>query len=117
MSENIEIISIVDRFLEHARVLVFHNGGQEEVFLSSADWMERNLSYRIETTFPIYDPEIKAEIVECLRIQLADNVKARIIDQENLNEYKRVASDIPIRSQIETYFWYKRIIEKNSRNQ
>jgi polyphosphate kinase len=117
MSENMEIISIVDRFLEHARVLVFHNGGQEEVFLSSADWMERNLSYRIETTFPIYDPEIKAEILECLRIQLADNVKARIIDQENLNEYKRVASDIPIRSQIETYFWYKRIIEKNIRNQ
>lgn len=117
MSENMEIISIVDRFLEHARVLVFHNGGQEEVFLSSADWMERNLSYRIETTFPIYDPEIKAEILECLRIQLADNVKARIIDQENLNEYKRVASDIPIRSQIETYFWYKRIIEKNTRNQ
>ncbi len=117
MSENIEIISIVDRFLEHARVLVFYNGGEEEVFLSSADWMERNLSYRIETTFPIYDPDLKVEILECLRMQLADNVKARIIDQENLNEYKRVASDIPIRSQIETYFWYKRIIEKNIKNQ
>ncbi|MFN7325878.1 MAG: polyphosphate kinase 1 [Chitinophagales bacterium] len=117
MSENIEIISIVDRFLEHARVLVFYNGGEEEVFLSSADWMERNLSYRIETTFPIYDPDLKSEIMECLRMQLADNVKARIIDQENLNEYKRVASDIPIRSQIETYFWYKRIIEKNIKNQ
>ena len=62
LSDNIEVISIVDRFLEHARVLIFHNGGDERIFLSSADWMERNLSYRIETTFPVYAPELKKEI-------------------------------------------------------
>ena len=56
ISENIEVVSIVDRFLEHARVFVFHNGGDEQVYLSSADWMERNLSYRIETTFPVFRP-------------------------------------------------------------
>lgn len=116
-SENIEVISIVDRFLEHARVMVFHNGGDEEVYLSSADWMERNLSYRIETTFPIYDPLLKKEIIEILQLQLNDNVRARIIDRYNLNEYRKVATDIPFRSQIETYFRYKRISEKNIDNQ
>ncbi len=116
-SENIEVISIVDRFLEHARVLIFHNGGKEEVFLSSADWMERNLSYRIETTFPIYDPDLKKEILDIIHLQLSDNVRARIIDRYNMNDYRKVATDIPIRSQIETYFRYKRIYEKSIANQ
>ncbi len=116
-SENIEVISIVDRFLEHARVMIFHNGGNEEVYLSSADWMERNLSYRIETAFPVYDPDLKNEIIELIKLQLSDNVKARVIDRFNMNEYKRIASDIPVRSQIETYFRYKRIIEKMTANQ
>lgn len=116
-SENIEVVSIVDRFLEHARVMVFHNGGKEEVYLSSADWMERNLSYRIETAFPIYDPELKQEILDILHLQLSDNVRARIIDRYNMNEYRKVATDIPIRSQIETYFRYKRILEKSIGNQ
>lgn len=111
ISENIEIISIVDRFLEHARVLVFHNGGKEEVYLSSADWMERNLSYRIETTFPVFDKDLKAEIIAVLKLQWSDNVKARVIDRYHLNQYRREASDIPIRSQIETYFYYKRQLE------
>ena len=116
-SENIEIISIVDRFLEHARVMIFHNGGNEEVYLSSADWMERNLSYRIETSFPVYDPDLKKEIIELMHLQLSDNVRARIIDRFNMNEYRRIAGDIPVRSQIETYFRYKRIIEKLTQNQ
>lgn len=116
-SENIEVISIVDRFLEHARVMIFHNGGNEEVYLSSADWMERNLSYRIETSFPVYDPDLKVEIIELIKLQLSDNVRARIIDRFNMNEYRRIASDIPVRSQIETYFRYKRIIEKLAHNQ
>jgi polyphosphate kinase len=116
-SENIEVISIVDRFLEHARVMVFHNGGDEEVYLSSADWMERNLSYRIETTFPIYDPVLKKEIIDILQLQLNDNVRARIIDRYNLNEYRKVATDIPLRSQIETYFRHKRILDKGIGNQ
>jgi polyphosphate kinase len=116
-SENIEVISIVDRFLEHARVMIFHNGGEEEVYLSSADWMERNLSYRIEASFPVYDPDLKKEIMDVMNLQLSDNVKARVIDRFNMNEYRRIASDIPVRSQIETYFLYKRIIDKSTQNQ
>ncbi|MCY7329183.1 MAG: polyphosphate kinase 1, partial [Saprospiraceae bacterium] len=111
VSENIEVLSIVDRFLEHARVFVFHNGGKERVFLSSADWMERNLSNRIETTFPVYDPDLKKEILDILALQLNDNVKARIIDAEDRNEYRRANSDIPVRAQLETYFYLKRKTE------
>ncbi|MFN8304852.1 MAG: polyphosphate kinase 1 [Saprospiraceae bacterium] len=114
ISENIEVISIVDRFLEHARILVFHNGGQERYYMSSADWMERNLTHRIETTYPVYDPDLQKEIRELLDLQLNDNVKARIIDRYNTNEYRRSASDIPVRAQIETYFYYKRKLENTA---
>ena len=111
ISDNIEIISIVDRFLEHSRVFIFHNNGAEEIFLSSADWMERNLTYRIETAFPVYDPDLKKEIKALIDLQLNDNVKARILDQEDCNEYRRENTDIPVRSQLETYFFYKRKLE------
>ncbi len=111
-SENIEVISIVDRFLEHSRVLLFYNGGDERIFLSSADWMERNLSYRIETTFPVYDPDLKSEIKALLDLQLNDNVKARIIDRYDQNEYRRANTDIPVRTQLETYFYFKRKSDK-----
>ncbi len=111
-SENIEVISIVDRFLEHSRVLLFYNGGDERIFLSSADWMERNLSYRIETTFPVYDPDLKSEIKALLDLQLNDNVKARIIDRYDKNEYRRANTDIPVRTQLETYFYFKRKSDK-----
>ncbi len=112
LSENIDIISIVDRYLEHARVFVFHNGGDELIFLSSADWMERNLSFRIETIFPVYDPVLRRDLRALLDIQLNDNVKARIIDAKNLNEYRRNSSDIPVRTQLETYFYLKRKLEE-----
>jgi polyphosphate kinase len=108
ISENIEITSIVDRFLEHARVFVFHNGGDPKIFLSSADWMERNLSFRIETTFPIYDNDLKKEILNLLTLQLQDNVKARILDRSLQNEYRKTSTDVPIRAQLESYFYYKR---------
>ncbi len=111
VSDNIEIISIVDRFLEHARVFVFHNGGDQKIFLSSADWMERNLSFRIETTFPVYDPALKQEILNTIDLQMKDNVKSRIIDQYHQNEYRRTRTDIPVRTQIETYFYYKRKLD------
>ena len=111
LSENIEVVSIVDRFLEHARVFVFQNGGDERIFLSSADWMERNLSFRIETTFPIYDPDLKREIKDILELQLNDNVKTRIIDRYDQNEYRRTSTDIPVRAQLETYFYFKRKLE------
>ena len=108
MSENIEVISIVDRFLEHARVLIFHAGGEKKIYLSSADWMNRNLSYRIETTFPVYDPDLKQEILDIIELQLQDNVKSRNIDAKDKNEYRRTKTDIPVRSQLESYFYFKR---------
>lgn len=107
LSDNIEIISIVDRFLEHSRVFVFHNNGDEKIYISSADWMYRNLSKRIETAFPIYDEDIKQEIKEILAIQLQDNVKARIIDRNNNNHFKKTNSKGPVRSQTSTYYYYK----------
>ena len=109
ISDNIEVISIVDRFLEHARVFIFHNGGKEEIYLSSADWMTRNLSFRVETSFPIYDPKLKHIIKQVIDYQLIDNVKARIINTEEDNKYRRDDNEIAIRAQIETYFYFKRL--------
>lgn len=113
-SENIEAISIVDRFLEHGRIFLFHHGGKELLYLSSADWMVRNLSFRVETSFPVYDPVIKKEVMDYLNIQLGDNVKARTLDAEMSNAYRRINGDIPIRSQMETYYYLKRKIERLS---
>ncbi len=79
LSENIRVISIVDRFLEHARILCFENGGVPEYFLSSADWMGRNLDGRVETTFPVIEPALEAKLEAILQVQLADNAKARVL--------------------------------------
>ena len=114
LSENISVISIVDRFLEHTRVFMFHNGGKEEIYLSSADFMTRNLSNRVETAFPIYDTELKKFIKDVINIQLKDNVKARIINAELDNRYKKDDSDISIRAQIETYYYCKRLAEETA---
>jgi polyphosphate kinase len=85
MSENISISRIVDRYLEHGRVFIFHNDGQDEVFLGSSDWMNRNIYRRIEVCFPLYDPNLKSEIGQLIRLQLADNVAATPIDAANEN--------------------------------
>ncbi len=85
ISENIEAISIVDRFLEHARVYVFRNGGEPRYFISSADLMTRNLDFRVEVTCPIYDKQHQKTIQRILDIQWADNAKARIIDESQSN--------------------------------
>jgi polyphosphate kinase len=108
LSENIEAISIVDRFLEHSRVFVFHNDGQPEVYLSSADWMVRNLHFRVETLFPVLDTDLAKTIITCLNIQLNDNVKSRVLDAKLSNRYKKNKDDIAVRSQIETYYFIKR---------
>ena len=105
MSENIEVISILDRYLEHARVLVFANGGNEIMYISSADWMGRNLDRRVEVGTPILDTDIKAEIRETLDIQLRDNQKARIIDQNQENKYKETKGP-KVRSQKELHKMY-----------
>ncbi|HVE60796.1 MAG TPA: polyphosphate kinase 1 [Chitinophagaceae bacterium] len=96
-------ISIVDEYLEHARVWIFHNGGREKVFISSADWMVRNLDHRVEASCPILDERLKQEIKDILNIQLQDNVKARWLDNNLSNAYVRTDSTVNIRSQVETY--------------
>ena len=106
-SENIEVISIVDKYLEHARVHVYCNGGNELIYLTSADFMTRNIDNRVEVGFPIYDPELKKEIREIINIQLEDNTKAREINSQNNNKYHKTHSDIPCRAQIDIYNYLK----------
>ncbi len=97
-------ISIIDEYLEHARVLIFHNGGEPRVFISSADWMVRNLDHRVEAACPIYDPLIQQELIDILNIQLAENVKARILDNEQTNAYvARHEHEPEVRSQVAIY--------------
>jgi polyphosphate kinase len=108
LSENINAFSIVDRFLEHSRVFIFHHAGKEKMYVSSADWMERNLSFRIETCFPIYNKRIAAEIKAILSIQRSDNVKSRSLNVNRINQYNSNSSDLAIRSQHETYFYLRR---------
>lgn len=104
----IRAISIVDEYLEHARVFVFHNKGKQKVFISSADWMLRNLEHRVEATCPIWNEELKQEIIDILNIQLQDNIKARWLDNELNNEYVHTTRK-KIRSQVETYnYLYKK---------
>lgn len=108
MSENIYITSIVDQFLEHGRIYIFENGGDEKIFFGSADWMTRNLDRRIEVIAPIYDEDIAQEFKDILDIQLRDNVKARIQDKEETNTYvKRKPGDEAMRSQMEIYEYLK----------
>lgn len=108
-------ISIVDEYLEHARVMVFHNGGDTRVYISSADGMVRNLDHRVEAACPIYDAQLKNEILDILKIQLADNVKARILDTELNNVYVPLIGKKKIRSQIETYNFLTKQQPKNVR--
>ncbi|MCO7208155.1 polyphosphate kinase 1 [Pseudoalteromonas sp. CnMc7-37] len=103
VNENIRIISIVDRFLEHPRVMVFHNNGDEKVYISSADWMTRNLDHRVEVAAPIYDEKLKQLIIDILELQFKDRTKARIIDSEQKNSYVRRGNRKKIRSQIAIY--------------
>jgi polyphosphate kinase len=106
-SEHIEVISIVDRFLEHSRVYVFANEGKPLYYISSADWMVRNLDHRFEVTTPIKDESLQRELYDLLQIQLRDNCKARLINQSKVNAYKKRSKDEPIvRSQQEIYNYF-----------
>jgi len=108
MSENISGISIVDKFLEHDRVYIFHNNGDEKIFLSSADWMKRNLSRRIEVAFPVYDQTLKKMVKEIIGIKLSDNIKARVIDEKQSNKYVKFDEEHPVRSQDDIYSYLKK---------
>jgi polyphosphate kinase len=101
--KKVKAISIVDEYLEHARIMIFHHDGKERVFISSADWMVRNIDHRVEAACPIFDKSIQQELKEILEIQLEDNVKARVLDNELSNEYVENGNTKKIRSQIETY--------------
>lgn len=110
LSENIEVRSVLDRYLEHSRILIFANNGNEKVFIGSADWMGRNMDLRIEVMTPIFSPELKKNIRKIVNIQLNDNTKSRIIDAELKNEYWSNGGPM-VQSQLAIYAHYKRLIK------
>ncbi|GKV89608.1 MULTISPECIES: polyphosphate kinase 1 [Pectobacterium] len=107
ISENIQVISILDRYLEHDRVYVFNNGGDKKVYLSSADWMTRNIDYRIEVAVEILDPILKNRVLETLDILFSDTVKARVIDKESSNRYVSRGNKRKVRAQNAIYDYIK----------
>jgi polyphosphate kinase len=103
-TQPIEAISIIDEYLEHARVFIFHNEGNPKVYISSADWMVRNLDHRVEAACPVLDKEIINELIDIINIQLSENVKGRILDNKQKNEYVKPAEEeTEVRSQLEIY--------------
>ena len=109
ISENIRITSIVDRYLEHDRVYIFESGGDKKVFLSSADWMTRNIDYRIEVAVSVLDPRLKQRILDIIAILLSDTVKARIVDKELSNRYVPRGNRKKVRSQLAIYDYIKKL--------
>jgi polyphosphate kinase len=104
LSENIEAISIVDKFLEHSRIFIFCNGGKERYYIASGDWMNRNLDFRSEVAVPIYDPLLQSQLLEYVMIQFRDNTKARLHSQGNKNEYVK-RDGKAYKAQDEIYKW------------
>jgi polyphosphate kinase len=111
MSENIEAISVVDKFLEHTRLFVFANEGNPKVYISSADWMTRNLDYRVEVGCPIYDKDIKQELIDTFEICWKDNLKARVFSEKQDNAYRKLKGT-EYRSQFATYDYYLKKMEE-----
>lgn len=109
ISTNIRVISILDRYLEHDRVYIFENGGDKKVYLSSADWMTRNIDYRIEVAVIILDPQIKQRILDIIAILFSDTVKARIIDKELSNRYVPRGNRRKVRAQQAIYDYIKNL--------
>jgi polyphosphate kinase len=108
LSENIKVISIVDRFLEHSRVYIFAHGGSPKYYISSADWMIRNFDHRFEAATPVYDPALQKELMEMLQMQLRDNVKARLVNSQPVNQYQKTESKEKLRSQFAIYDYLKK---------
>jgi polyphosphate kinase len=104
----VQAISIVDEYLEHARVMIFHNDGDERVFISSADWMLRNIDHRVEAACPIFQKDIRQVLKDIMQIQLSDNIKARKLDNRLENQYINPRNRKKIRSQVETYNYLHR---------
>jgi polyphosphate kinase len=112
-SENIEVVSIVDRFLEHARVFHFRNGGDDEVYLGSADWMPRNLDRRIELLFPVEHPACRRKVLEALDAMFLDNVKARRLQADGTYKRRRpTRGEESYRVQVRLYELGRRALER-----
>jgi polyphosphate kinase len=103
LSENIHVVSIVDRYLEHARIFYFENAGSPEYLLASADWMPRNLDRRVEIAFPVLDPALQLQLRRILEIQLADTVKARRVLGDGSSVRAHADGHPPLRSQERLY--------------
>jgi polyphosphate kinase len=114
LSENIEAISIVDKFLEHTRVFIFHNQGKQDIYIGSADLMTRNLDYRVEVMCPILDRNLKKQLIDVMEIQWSDNCKARIFDKDQSNKYKE-KTGTSIRAQEAIYDYYKAFFKEASK--
>ena len=111
MSENIKVISVVDKYLEHPRIYIFENAGITKVYISSADWMTRNFENRIEVTCPIYDTDLQNQIIDTFNISWKDNVKSRLINQLKLRNIRK-QNIVKTRSQFETYKYFKNLSSK-----
>jgi polyphosphate kinase len=106
MSENIRVISVVDKFLEHPRVYIFENDGDPQMYISSADWMTRNIDNRVEVACPILDKDLQQELLDTFMISWNDNVKARLVNTKNQNAFVS-NQEKAIRSQWATYAYFK----------
>jgi polyphosphate kinase len=103
LSDRIRVVSIIDRFLEHARIYYFENGSTPEYYLASADWMPRNLDHRVETAFPVLDPRLQAQVLESLEVQLLDTMKARLLRPDGTSIRVRPDGEVGVRSQDRIY--------------
>ena len=111
MSENIDVVSVIDKFLEHTRMFVFCNDGDNKTFISSADWMTRNLENRVEVTCPVIDKNISNKLIQIFDIYWKDNVKSRLVNSKINNEYRNL-SKTKLRSQQEIYDLHLKELEK-----
>ncbi|MDO9510912.1 MAG: polyphosphate kinase 1 [Bacteroidales bacterium] len=116
LSENIEISSIIDRFLEHSRIYVFCNKGRNKFYIGSADWMQRNFDHRIEVLCPVYDKNIQKELMTLLRYEIYDNTKSRDLSWGKINSYKSNPVREPIRSQFNKYQYFTELAIKSRKN-
>ncbi|MEJ2593990.1 MAG: polyphosphate kinase 1 [bacterium] len=115
MSEHITVISIVDKYLEHSRCFIFANKGEPKFYSGSSDWMVRNFDHRFEVVVPIYDPEIQRDMMDIFEIQWADNIKARLVNVEPINQYKeREEGEKEVRAQLDIYNYLKAKHENGS---
>ena len=111
ISDNIEAISIIDKYLEHSRIFIFCNGGEERYYIGSADWMTRNLDHRVEVATPIYDKHLQQELRTYFELQWQDNVKARILNGAQTNQYRRIPEQPQVRSQDAIYEFLQQKLE------